>query len=45
MGTQAHLGVDVGYFLDSAALTRAAVSRCHDASIRTLTEFLDELVL
>lgn len=39
------LGVDVGYFLDRAALTRSAMSSCDDATVCTLTKFLDVLIL
>ena len=39
------LCVNVSDLLDRAALAGAAVSGSDDASVRALTEFLDELVL
>ena len=39
------LGVDVSDFLDRTSFARSSVSRCNDAAVGTLTEFLDELVL
>ena len=39
------LGVDISDFLDRTSFARSSVSRCNDAAVGTLTEFLDELVL
>jgi hypothetical protein len=41
----AHLCVDIGDFFDCTTFPRPAVFRSNHASIRTLTEFLDVLVL
>jgi hypothetical protein len=40
-----HLGIDVGYFLDRAALTRSAMFSSDHAAIGSLTEFFHELIL
>lgn len=42
---QAYLGVYIRDFLNSAALTRLAVSRGDDTPIRPLPKFLDKLIL
>ena len=40
-----YLGVDIGDFLDSAALSRTAMPSGDDTSISALAKFLDELIL
>ena len=42
---ESHLGINVGNFLDSAAFPWPAMSCCYYASIRTLSEFFDKLIL
>ena len=42
---KANLGVDVGNFLNRTTLPRATVLRGNDASVCSLAELLDELVL
>ena len=38
------LGVDAGDLFDRTLFARSPVSRCNDAAVGTLTEFLDEVV-
>jgi hypothetical protein len=45
MGGHTHLGVDIRYLLDRAAVASAPVLRGDDAAISALAELLDELVL